>query len=126
VNDKFGHAAGDEALELVAAVTAEGLRDVDVLARVGGDEFVILLPNCEPGLGLEIAGALKAEVAARSERESWPATLSMGVAGAPPLPLDPEALLEAADRALYRAKALGRDRVSLAGRAELRQALERD
>ena len=126
VNDKFGHAAGDEALELVAAVMAEGLRDVDVLARIGGDEFVILLPNCEPELGLEIAGALKAEVAARSERESWPATLSMGVAGAPPLPLDPEALLEAADRALYRAKALGRDRVSLAGRAELRQALERD
>jgi PleD family two-component response regulator len=48
----------------------------------------------------------------------------MGVACAPPLPLDPEALALAADRALYRAKALGRDRVSRAGRNELRQSIQ--
>jgi diguanylate cyclase (GGDEF)-like protein len=126
VNDQFGHAAGDEALQLAAVVMAEGLRDVDVLARTGGDEFVILLPACEPDLGLEIAEALRLEMRSRSERESWPATLSLGVAGAPPLPLDPDVLLEAADQALYRAKALGRDRVSVAGDAELSQALDRD
>jgi diguanylate cyclase (GGDEF)-like protein len=125
VNDRFGHAAGDEALQLAAVVMAEGLRDVDVLARVGGDEFVILLPACEPEVGFKVAEGLCLEMAERSQRESWPATLSLGVAGAPPLPLDPEALLGAADRALYRAKALGRNRVSLAGQAELRHALER-
>ena len=126
VNDRFGHAAGDEALQLAAEVMAEGLRDVDVLARSGGDEFVILLPACEPDVGHEVAESLRVELARRSERESWPATLSVGVAGAPPLPLDPDALLAAADSALYRAKSLGRDRVSLAGQAELRHVLERD
>jgi diguanylate cyclase (GGDEF)-like protein len=126
VNDKFGHAAGDEALQLAAEVMGEGLRDVDVLARIGGDEFVLLLPACEPELALEIAEKVRLEMGQRSERESWPATLSVGVAGAPPLPLDPEALLAAADSALYRAKSLGRDRASLAGHAELRRALERD
>ena len=45
VNDRYGHPAGDEALQLAAEVMAEGLRDVDVLARAGGDEFVILLPG---------------------------------------------------------------------------------
>ena len=104
---------------------AEGLRDVDVLARIGGDEFVILLPSCEPGGGLEVAEELRAGARALRARV-WPVTLSMGVAGAPPLPLDPEALLGAADRALYRAKSLGRDRGPRSpGPAELRRALSR-
>jgi diguanylate cyclase (GGDEF)-like protein len=126
INDRHGHGAGDETLELAAAVMADSLRDLDVLARTGGDEFVVLLPGCDPSVGLEKAEALRAEVRARSKRESWPVTASIGVAGAPPFPLDPEALMNAADTALYRAKALGRDRVSLAGRAELRRALSAD
>jgi len=126
INDRYGHAAGDEALELSAEVMIGGLRDVDVLARTGGDEFVILLPNCEGGPGLEIAEQLVDGMRSRSSTESWPATLSVGVAAAPPLPLDPEALAAAADRALYRAKALGKDRASMAGRAEMRRALDAD
>jgi len=124
INDSFGHAAGDEALELTAAVVAGGLRDVDVLARTGGDEFVLLLPGCDPPAGLEIAEQLLEAMRVRSRTESWPATISVGVAGAPPLPLDPEALAVAADRALYRAKALGRNRASMAGHAEMRRALD--
>ena len=123
INDRFGHRAGDEALGLSAEVMSAGMRDVDVLARTGGDEFVILLPNCDAAKGLEIAEQLRDGMRARSATESWPATLSVGVAGAPPLPLDPEALLAAADQALYRAKALGKDRASMAGRAEVRRAL---
>lgn len=123
LNDRHGHLAGDEALELAADVMAATLRDLDVLARIGGDEFVLLLPACEPGAGLEIAEDLRKRVRERSATESWPITMSFGVAGAPPLPLDPEALLGAADSALYRAKALGRDRASLAGRAEVRSAM---
>ena len=65
INDEHGHAAGDEALALAADVMAAGLRDVDVLARTGGDEFLVLLPNCEIEAGLRIADALRVQVARR-------------------------------------------------------------
>ncbi|HYI37963.1 MAG TPA: GGDEF domain-containing protein [Thermoleophilaceae bacterium] len=124
INDKHGHAAGDEALALAAEVMGASLRDVDVLARTGGDEFLILLPNCENEAGVRIADALREQLRSAARSESWPVTVSIGVASAPPLPLDPDALKLAADEALYRAKELGRDRVSRAGRSELRKALE--
>lgn len=123
VNDTHGHRAGDEALELTASVIGASLRDVDVLARTGGDEFVMVLPSCEPDVALDIAELLRRRLRERSAKESWPVTLSAGVANAPPLPLDPETLLAAADRALYRAKALGRNRSSVAGQAELKRAM---
>jgi GGDEF domain-containing protein len=84
----------------------------------------VLLPNCTIEAGARLADALRVEVRDAARAESWPSTVSMGVACAPPLPLDPEALLLAADQALYRSKSLGRDRVSRAGRNELRKALE--
>jgi diguanylate cyclase (GGDEF)-like protein len=124
INDEHGHAAGDEALALAADVMGGTLRDVDVLARTGGDEFLILLPNCELEAGVQIAEDLRVRVYEAALTESWPATVSMGVACGPPLPLDPEALTRAADEALYRAKALGRNRVSRAGRNELRKAFD--
>ncbi|CAN5536005.1 GGDEF domain-containing protein [soil metagenome] len=114
INDRHGHRAGDEALQLAADVMANGLRSLDALARTGGDEFVIILPNCLPDAGLAIAEGLRRRLRERSGDESAPATLSVGVAGAPTLPLDGELLLTAADRALYRAKADGRDRAALA------------
>jgi len=95
-----------------------------VLARIGGDEFLLLLPGCDARAGLEIAEQLVEGMGLRSSTESWPTSISVGVAGAPPLPLDPDALVAAADRALYRAKALGRNRASMAGSAEMRRALE--
>ncbi len=126
INDRHGHSAGDEALSLAADVMGGQLRDVDVLARTGGDEFVILLPNCDLDSGATIAESLRASVSTAAEEESWPATVSLGVATGPPLPLDPDGLTNAADAALYRAKALGRDRVARAGRNELRRALLAD
>lgn len=122
LNDRYGHAAGDDALALVAEELATSLRDVDVLARIGGDEFVIVLPGCDQDAGTAIADQLCEKVRGSSRRESWPVTVSVGVATAAPLPLDPVALLAAADSALYRGKALGRDQVARAGRAELRRA----
>lgn len=126
LNDEQGHLAGDEALQLAAVVMSEALRDADVLARVGGDEFVMLLPACEPLTGAAIAEKLRIALSTRSAAESWPVTMSLGVAGSPPLPLDPDALVNAADRALYRAKASGRDRACLAGDAELRRFVRLD
>lgn len=124
INDQHGHAAGDDALSLTADVMGSSLRDVDVLARTGGDEFLVLLPNCDLDAGARIAEDLRVAVSAASERESWPVTMSLGVATGPPLPLDPDGLTNAADAALYRAKALGRNRVARAGRNELRRALQ--
>lgn len=114
LNDRHGHGAGDQALEMAAEVMRDGLRETDALARIGGDEFVLILPNCEPETGLEIAHKVRARLRQLSADELQPLTISAGAAGAPPLALDPAKLLAAADRALYRAKQAGRDRSSLA------------
>lgn len=124
VNDSHGHAAGDEALALAAEVMASGLRDMDVLSRVGGDEFMVLLPGCGSEAGMKIAEELVEMMQERSSTEAWPATLSVGVAAAPPLPLDPEPLSVAADRALYRAKTLGRNRAAVDGHDEKRRLVD--
>jgi diguanylate cyclase (GGDEF)-like protein len=115
INDEHGHAAGDEALALAAGVMRSVLRDVDVLARFGGDEFLVLLPNCDLANGERIAETLRGAVARAAEGGSWPVTISLGVACGPPLPLDEDALTGAADEALYEAKGRGRDRVESAG-----------
>jgi diguanylate cyclase (GGDEF)-like protein len=115
INDEYGHAAGDEALALAAGVMRSVLRDVDVLARFGGDEFLVLLPNCDLANGGRIAETLRAAVARAAEGGSWPVTISLGVACAPPLALDEDALTGAADGALYDAKDRGRDCVATAG-----------
>ena len=107
INDRFGHGVGDEALELAAEVMNDGLRETDALARIGGDEFVLILPNCEPEAGREIAEEMSARLRRLSANELQPITMSAGAAGAPPLDLDPAALLAAADRALYRSKQHG-------------------
>lgn len=112
VNDGGGHEAGDRALEAVARGLVAVCRVTDFPARVGGDEFAVLVPSARAAEALEIADRIRAAVAAASA----PATVrvSIGVAdldaaGTP----RPEALLRAADRALYRAKHGGRDRSSL-------------
>ncbi len=101
------------------------LRDVDVLARPGGDEFVLLLPSCLPEKGLQIAEGLRQRLSDCSAG-SVPLTLSVGVAGAPPFPLESEILMRACDRALYRAKSEGRDRAALAAPHEIEPILDRD
>ena len=115
LNDRYGHGAGDQALELAAKVMKDGLREADALARIGGDEFVLILPNCEPEAGLQIAQKVRARLRQLSADELQPLTMSAGAAGSPPLALDAAELLAAADRALYRSKQDGRDRSSLAG-----------
>ena len=119
VNDTLGHAAGDAALRHLARVLREGLRDGDLAARVGGDEFFVLLPGGDLRLGLEVAERLRAQVEARPFRaegaERW-LTLSCGVAAFPdPVPIA-DNLVKMADAALYQAKREGRNRVVAARR----------
>jgi diguanylate cyclase (GGDEF)-like protein/putative nucleotidyltransferase with HDIG domain len=110
VNDDRGHQAGDEQLRLVAAALRAELRDHDVVARYGGDEFVVLLPGADAGGGRLVADRIAAAV---------PVACSIGVADWTE-PLSADELLERADRALLHAKRTGKRRVAVAGReAEL-------
>jgi diguanylate cyclase (GGDEF)-like protein/PAS domain S-box-containing protein len=113
VNDTYGHKAGDEVLQRVAAIIALEVRDADLLARYGGEEFIVVLPNSAIDVAMMVAERVREQVA----RFDWPGehglaglTISAGVAaidGTPTLDL----LIRNADRALYEAKSRGRDNV---------------
>ena len=113
INDRFGHDAGDEVLRAVAAVIARAVRDGDVPARFGGEEFVILLRDPTTEVALEVAERVRLAVAGLDLRAIGPTSVSVSVGVAVQVdPLEPiDDLLAAADRALYRAKRAGRDRV---------------
>ncbi len=118
INDTFGHEAGDRVLAAVAQRCREVLRPGDLLARLGGEEFAVLLPETPRLPALRVAERLRRAVAGlRVEvapgRTITP-TISVGFATAEEVPGGLERLLAAADRALYRAKAEGRDRVAVA------------
>ncbi len=119
-NDREGHPGGDEALRAVARLLAEERRTLDVCARYGGEEFGILLEGATRATAAEIAEKIRARIAHASipGAEKQPLgrlTVSIGVAVCPEHAGTPEALLEAADVALYRAKKSGRDTVVVSG-----------
>lgn len=110
VNDEYGHEAGDATLRELAARLRGGLRDGDMVARVGGEEFVCILPGAGLDAALRRAELLRARVSATPFPGVGPQTLSAGVAELLPGESG-EALLRAADARLYAAKEAGRDRV---------------
>ena len=115
VNDLFGHAVGDEVLRTVAAVCQRQLRGHDLVARIGGEEFAILLPHSDLE-GAEIsARRLLHEIRdTRIEQlDGAFVTVSIGIAALDPRDSSIQAVLERADNALYRAKSAGRDRISV-------------
>ena len=120
VNDQYGHAAGDAALQAFAAACTSSVRSTDLVGRYGGEEFILLLPGVSP----ERAGEMAATISRRLQ-EAQPSvearlpTVSYGIATTGPGRTDLEALVASADAALYRAKTLGRDRSVLA--ASLRE-----
>ena len=117
INDTWGHAVGDAVLQMVGQALSQQVRSTDVVCRLGGEEFVLLLPDTS----LEVASRRAERVRALLETSSalqepsvGRVTISLGVATAPDYGQTPEALLAAADAALYRAKAAGRNRVEQA------------
>jgi diguanylate cyclase len=112
VNDTFGHAKGDEVLRLFAQASAECLRTVDVLARWGGEEFVLLMPETPLAVGVMVVERLRGHLARPDVWQALPqckVTFSAGVA-VHVLPEAMEATVSRADIALYQAKQQGRNR----------------
>jgi diguanylate cyclase (GGDEF)-like protein len=112
VNDGYGHDAGDAVLVAVARAAAQGVRNIDLCARYGGEEFAILLPQTRLAPACEVAERLRRAVAGLRVTvggRQISVTASFGVASYPESVHSHDALFVAADRALYSAKASGRN-----------------
>jgi diguanylate cyclase (GGDEF)-like protein len=119
-NDTYGHMAGDRALKMIADIILNAVRSMDVVSRYGGDEFMLILPETDTALATNIAERLRADV----ERAPLPGrngdgraqgliTASIGIACYPEHGNMVDLLIDRVDRALYRAKERGRNRVEV-------------
>jgi diguanylate cyclase (GGDEF)-like protein len=118
VNDTYGHAGGDEALKAVSLACLNLLRPSEVFARIGGEEFVVLLPGIDLAEAAERAEQLRSSVAATCVELNGPdlhCTISLGCSTLSSQDNSVSAMLAAADVALYEAKRKGRNRVVLSG-----------
>ncbi len=115
INDKYGHRAGDQALQLVSVVIREISRKGDVIARYGGDELAVLLPETPIEDAMIIAERIRKQISRQNlnseEGEKIALTLSIGVATTSADIISGEKLVDAADRAMYLAKTGGRNRI---------------
>jgi len=111
LNDSFGHDAGDEAIRRLSKVLREGTRGIDLAARIGGEEFAVLLVETSKEGGFEVAERLRSAIKVLEIPEARHITASFGVAECPTDAQTAAGVLKAADVALYEAKRNGRDRV---------------
>ena len=117
LNDTLGHAAGDAALKHVAYLLEAAVRDGDLVARIGGEEFAVWLPRTQAAAGLEVAERIRESIAGSTwmwRSSPYIVTTSCGIASYPEPIGDVLNLPAAADAALYRAKQGGRNRVERA------------
>ena len=117
VNDTLGHPAGDAVLQAVGNVLLSEARVYDVVARIGGDEFVVVCPSTDAAGAQALAERVRRAVPSACEAaigDAWRQTLSIGIAVAPTCGSEPEGVMRWADKALYEAKAQGRDTLVVA------------
>lgn len=129
VNDTWGHHGGDSVLVELAGRLAQVTREIDTVARYGGDEFALLFPETGPDGALAVAEKIRAMVATTPfefEGRRLPIGVSIGVAAFPDDGVSARRLVVAADEALYHAKRAGRDRVSAAWRLTDEDREDRD
>lgn len=120
VNDAYGHEAGNQLLRLTVACARRVLRESDVLARYGGDEFVALLPHTSASGALEVAERIRKcveETLLETQGQKVATTISLGIAAFPEHTAEMAAVMAGADQALYQSKKQGRNRCSLFQRA---------
>ena len=116
INDTYGHDAGDSVLQCFAKTLQENVREVDIAARLGGEEFGILMPNTKAKEAVILAERLRLAIETKDctvQNQSMHLTISVGVAIFNKEMSDLDALLKNADTAMYQAKNKGRNRVVL-------------
>jgi diguanylate cyclase (GGDEF)-like protein len=121
INDRYGHQAGDEVLIAFCQLSTSVLRPTDLFGRIGGEEFASLLPDTEQQDALWLAERLRTAfegIPHTVGRPTLSATVSVGIAVSDDANVDIGALLKEADRALYRAKELGRNRVEISSQSD--------
>ena len=116
VNDRHGHAVGDVVLRRAVLACQAHLRSIDIIGRLGGEEFGIVLPDCAPERALELAEQFRLSVASLSNPDTgmgFPVSASFGVSSTRSSGYNLRQLIIHADSAMYRAKELGRSRVEM-------------
>jgi diguanylate cyclase (GGDEF)-like protein len=111
LNDRLGHAAGDQALRCVVRTAQRRLRAADLLARLGGDEFALLLPETGAEGALALLDRLREELVHELGRGGWPVTVSVGAVTFPHPPADVDRMVQRVDALMYAAKRLGKARL---------------
>jgi len=112
INDAHGHRAGDTALCHVASMMRTAVREVDVCTRYGGEEFVVILPQCGRDAAIDVAERTREAIASTVAQGIGQITASFGVAAGPGAGTSPLDLIASADDALYQSKREGKNRVS--------------
>jgi diguanylate cyclase (GGDEF)-like protein len=111
VNDTLGHQTGDRLLSEVANTLKENVRSIDIVARPGGDEFVIMFPELESSKAQDVLKRLLTHLAERMSQQNWPVTFSIGAATYNNLNYSLEEMIAEADALMYAAKQAGKGRL---------------
>ena len=111
INDQYGHEIGDQVLRTLAQTMQANLRQSDRVARVGGDEFVLLLTNISFASAQQVLEKLSHKVSLAMKDHAWPVTLSMGAITYDKPELNTETMLKAADQLMYASKRSGKNRI---------------
>jgi diguanylate cyclase (GGDEF)-like protein len=114
VNDSFGHVTGDKVLYAVADCMQRHLRKTDIVARVGGDEFAILLPEVEVSLAKAVISKMHRKLLEEMQKNNWPVTFSIGVMSFTDAPSSVNEMLNMVDRLMYSVKHKGKNNINFA------------
>jgi len=112
VNDSLGHDAGDNLLRKVAETIMKNIRRIDIAARFGGDELVVMLPETDVNGARRLAEKLQLKLNQEMQANKWPVTFSMGVATFKNIPITIDDMLHIADKLMYFAKKNGKNKIS--------------
>jgi diguanylate cyclase (GGDEF)-like protein len=112
INDKFGHQTGDKLLIAVAQIIKDNIRATDTAARIGGDEFLVLLPQTDEGSAREMLDRLQEELIRVMRQNGWPVTPSTGVVTYLNPPSSVEEMVQKADWAMYAVKNNGKNAIN--------------